>query len=254
MGANSLARRVSADRKRALRPLQHLAGVAVSGSNLTRLARFFGSDKAAGHHYTQHYETHFRAMRRERLTLLEIGVGGNEDPRAGGSSLRMWRAYFPNARIASIDIHDKSWHEGSRIRIFRGSQADPAFLRAVVDEIGPPDIVIDDGSHRCEHVLASFRALFPLIRDGGIYVCEDLQTSYWPDYGGSSTEPDAPYTSMGFFKSLVHGLNHVEYRLPGYAPTEYDRAITAMHFYHNMVFIRKARNDEASFDGRAHPA
>lgn len=238
--------------RRALRPIQHLVGKALAGSDLTKLARFFGSDKAAGHHYTQHYETHFRALRRRRMTVLEIGVGGNEDPLAGGSSLRMWRAYFPHAHIVGIDIHDKSWHEGHRIRIFRGSQADPTFLRGVVSEIGAPDIVIDDGSHRCAHVIASFHALFPLIRDGGIYVCEDLQTSYWEEYGGNSTRPDSLDTSMGFFKSLVHGLNHIEYRTPAYAPSEYDRTITAMHFYHNMVFIKKARNDEASFDGR-HP-
>jgi demethylmacrocin O-methyltransferase len=83
-----------------------------------------------------------------------------------------------------------------------------------------------------------------------MYVCEDLQTSYWAEFGGSSEQPDGLETSMGFFKSLVHCLNHVEYRVPGYAPSEYDRTVTAIHFYHNMVFIRKAHNDEASFDGR----
>jgi hypothetical protein len=228
-----------------------LAGLAVHGDNLTKLARFFGSDKGAGHNYTRHYETHFRPLRKARLTLLEIGVGGNEDPTAGGASLRMWRAYFPNARIVGIDIADKSQHEGTRIRIFRGSQADPAFLKRVVDEIGPPDIVIDDGSHECEHVITSFVTLFPLIAEHGMYVCEDLQTSYWPNRGGSSTDPDSLDTSMGFFKSLVHGLNHVEYRLPGYRATDYDRQIVGVHFYHNMVFIQKGRNDDDPFNGGA---
>lgn len=32
-----------------------------------------------------------------------------------------------------------------------------------------------------EHVLASFRALFPPLR-GGLYVVENLQTSCWPCY------------------------------------------------------------------------
>jgi hypothetical protein len=243
----SWARGISLERKRALRPLQHALGVLTCLGDLTRLARYFDSDKAGGHHYTQHYETHFGPVRRKPLTVLEIGVGGNEDPASGGASLRMWKAYFPHARIVGIDLYDKRSHDAHRIKTYRGSQADPAFLQRVVDEIGQPDIVIDDGSHRCEHVIVSFRTLFPRISHGGIYVCEDLQTSYWPEYGGSESAPDAPSTSMGYFKSLVHGLNHAEYRSMGYAPSELDRSITAMHFYHNMVFIRKGRNDEASF-------
>jgi hypothetical protein len=246
----TISRGMSAERKRQLRPVQHLLGLATCGSDLTKLARFFGSDKAAGHHYTQHYEAHFRTLRLRKLTLLEIGIGGNEHPEAGGASLRMWRAYFPNAQIVGIDIHDKIAHEGRRIRTFRGSQADPAFLQEVVRQVGAPDIVIDDGSHRSEHVIASFKTLFPLMRPGGLYACEDTQTSYWPEAGGSSGDPDSVGTSIGFFKSLIHGLNHVEYALPTYVPTELDKTITAIHFYHNLVFVKKGFNDEASFDGR----
>ena len=61
-----------------------------------------------------------------------------------------------------------------------------AFLTSVVDEIGPLDIIIDDGSHLNEHVIRTFEILFPLLNEGGIYAVEDLQTSYWPDHGGSS--------------------------------------------------------------------
>lgn len=243
----SWARGISPEWKRALRPLQHLWAVLSCRGDLTRLARCFATDKAGGHHYTHHYESHFRPMRRRRLTLLEVGVGGNEDPESGGASLRMWKAYFPRAQIVGVDLHEKRWHDARRIKTYRGSQADPDFLRRVVADIGPPDIVIDDGSHRCEHVIITFRTLFPLIKDGGIYVCEDLQTSYWPEYGGSESAPDDPSTSMGFFKSLVHGLNHAELRSAGYVRSELDRSITAIHFYHNMVFIRKGRNDEPSF-------
>ena len=221
--------------------------------DLTKLARFFGSDKALGHHYTQHYETHFRAWRYRPLTLLEIGVGGNANPKGGGASLRMWKAYFPRARIVGIDLHDKHWHDQHRIQTYRGSQADPEFLRRVIGEIGPPDIVVDDGSHRCEHVIVSFNMLFPLMKDEAIYACEDLQSSYWPEFGGTELAPDDTTTSMGFFKSLVHGLNHAEFRTPGHARGTYERAITAIHFYHNMVFIRKGRNDKVSFAGVGYP-
>ena len=39
----------------------------------------------------------------------------------------------------------------------------------------------------------------------GIYVVEDTQTSYWRE--GHVTERNNPNTTMGFFKSLVDGLN-----------------------------------------------
>jgi len=62
-----------------------------------------------------------------------------------------------------------------------GSQADPEFLASVVAEM---DIVIDDGSHVASHQLASFKALFPALSFGGVYICEDLHTAYWQDWDG----------------------------------------------------------------------
>lgn len=234
-------------RKRLLRPWQHLYARLTCAGDLTRLARLYKSDKAGGHHYTQHYAFHFAAKRHMPVTLLEIGVGGNEDIGSGGASLRMWKSYFPRAQVVGIDIHDKRLHDEHRITTFRGSQADEAFLLDVVSRIGPPDIVIDDGSHRSEHVIFSFNTLFPLLKDGGIYVCEDLQTSYWPEYGGDENSPDSMATSMGFFKSLVHGLNYAEFRNRTTPPTKLELSVTSIHFYHNLVFVQKGHNEERSF-------
>jgi hypothetical protein len=41
-----------------------------------------------------------------------------------------------------------------------GSQADPEFLRRVVREFGPFDLIIDDGSHHSSHIIATFNHLF----------------------------------------------------------------------------------------------
>ena len=51
---------------------------------------------------------------------------------------------------------------------------------------------------------------------------------------------------MPFFKSLVDGLNHKEFIIPGYKPTYYDQHIISIHFYHNLIFIYKGLNDEPS--------
>jgi hypothetical protein len=214
------------------------------GSRLNALATVYNSDKWNTHWYTQHYQTHFAPLRRRKLVLLEIGIGGYDDPEQGGASLRMWRTYFPKSRIYGLDIHDKRRHDERRIKTFQGSQADPEFLARVLDEIGTPDIVIDDGSHQNAHVLASFAFLFPRLAPDGIYAIEDTQTSYWPNHGGSSEDLNRVDTSMGFVKRLVDGLNHQELRIPGYEPTYTDRHVVALHCYHNLVFIQKGLNAE----------
>ena len=227
--------------------------------NLARLALVHGTDKQIGHHYAQHYQHHFAPLRRKKLNILEIGIGGYEYPKSGGKSLRMWKSYFPKSRIFGIDIYDKTPHDEKRIKTFQGSQVDTDFLKRVVEEIGRVDIIIDDGSHHNDHVITSFKFLFPLLADNGIYVVEDTQTSYWGgevqgmDYGGSN-DLTASYTSMNYFKSLIDGLNHEEFTIDDYAPTYFDKHITAMHFYHNLIFIYKGRNNEGSnIIGKLHP-
>ena len=212
------------------------------GGNLDRLARIHGTDKAGSHDYVQHYMTHLAPRRMKPIRLLEIGVGGNEDPVGGGGSLRMWKRYFPFGRIYGIDIHDKSFLEERRIRIFRGDQADAGFLRRVVQETGALDVIVDDGSHVSAHVIASFTALFPSLKAGGIYVVEDTQTSYWPEFGGAPPGQSGTPTSMNFFTRLAHGLNHAEFAGPDDEPTYLDLNVTAVHFYHNMVFVYKGSN------------
>ncbi|HTX65798.1 MAG TPA: hypothetical protein VMD31_08485 [Opitutaceae bacterium] len=212
--------------------------------NLRLLATLYGSDKWGEHWYARHYERHFSSLRKEKIVLLEIGIGGYNDPHAGGASLRMWKHYFPHGRIYGIDVFDKSPHNAPRIRTFVGDQSDEHFLRRVISEIGRPQIVIDDGSHINSHVIKSFEVLFPLLADDGIYVIEDVATSYWPTFGGSNEDiPSAP-TSMNLMKKLVDGLNHKEFLRRDYKPTLFDEHIVSMHFYHNLVFCHKGPNAE----------
>jgi hypothetical protein len=225
------------------RTLQHFVFRALFGRNLRALALLNGTDKWGNHWYARHYETHFARLRLKRLKILEIGVGGYEDPEAGGASLRMWRTYFPRSMVFGVDLYDKSVHDERRIKTFRGSQVDERFLRAVLDQTGSLDIVIDDGSHINEHVTRTFELLFPHLQDEGVYVIEDTQTSYWSSAGGSSKELNTTATTMGFLKKLVDGLNHAEFEHE-YQPTSYDRNIVAIYFYHNLAFIQKRSNTE----------
>lgn len=214
--------------------------------NLSTMAQFYGSDKWGGHFYTPHYENHFNPFKNRSIKILELGIGGYADPNKGGASLRMWKNFFRKGNIFGIDIYDKSQLEESRIQTFKGSQVDEDFLKKILKKIGTPDIIIDDGSHLNEHIIDSFKILFPLLKKGGIYVIEDIQTSYWPEYGGDSENIENKKNAINYFKGLVHGLNFQEMLIENYKPTYFDLNITSIHFYHNLIFIYKGDNDEPS--------
>lgn len=219
-----------------------LAALSVQPPSLEELAGRFDTDKwGLFHWYTPHYEQHFRPFAHRRVRMLEIGIGGYDDAESGGASLRMWQQYFRRGTVYGLDVYEKRL-DVPRVRTVRGDQNDPDFMRALGAEIGPLDIVVDDGSHLQEHVLTSFHALFPHLVDGGIYVIEDLEPSYWPGWGGNPPEAAGSATGIGFLKTLIDGLNHREYDSgePGY----YDLNVRSLHFYHNLAFVVKGPNRE----------
>ena len=214
--------------------------------NLTDIARRYPTDKADGHSYTGHYDFHFSRFRKEAIKLLEIGIGGYGNPSEGGGSLKMWRDYFESGHIYAFDISQKFGLDEERITTYQGNQIDDEFLNGLCDRHGEFDIIVDDGSHVPSHVIHTFNVLFPRLKNGGIYVVEDIQTSYWRSMGGDLGNPSNLATPMNYFKSLCDGLNHKEYVSPGYQPTYFDTNITSIHFYHNLVFIYKGDNTEES--------
>ena len=123
------------------------------------------------------YEHFFDSLREKEINILEIGV-------ENGYSLKLWREYFINAKICGIDI-DKKDFSIDNVEIFCGDQSDHNFLSKVVEKYGKFDIIIDDGSHLSKHIISSFNYLFDHLNEDGLYIIEDLQTSYMPRYGGS---------------------------------------------------------------------
>lgn len=183
---------------------------------LTRLAVLHGTDKFGAHDYTPVYHAHFHAMRDSPLRLLEIGVGGYDNPDSGGNSLAMWRDYFPNAQIVGFDISEKRLDLGPRVTILQGSQIDAKFLKKLVADHGPFDIIVDDGSHLNDHVWRTFDLLFPAVVPGGIYCVEDVQTAFFPDFGGSLAM--SPPNLMRSFCNLMLDLPRGDLRQADWPP------------------------------------
>lgn len=118
--------KIKSDRQRFFKNLPHQLKSFIYRKDLTKLLPLYNS-KWNPHIYGQHYQHHFAPLRTKKLKILEIGVGGYDDPLSGGDSLRMWKTYFPNSMIYGLDIVDKSSLEEDRIKIFQGSQVDEVF-------------------------------------------------------------------------------------------------------------------------------
>ncbi len=126
------------------------------------------------HHYFEVYHQAFAPFRGRPVTMLEIGV-------QRGGSLRMWQDYLgPQARIFGMDIDPATEAHGlPGAKVFVGDQADPGFLRAALAEMGPPDIVLDDGGHTARQQITTFDVLYPAMRLPGAYLIEDTHTAFW---------------------------------------------------------------------------
>ncbi len=166
------------------------------------------------------------------LRMIEIGV-------FKGGSLQFWRKYLgPEARICGIDIDESCHALGTPdLPVQIGSQADPAFLRSVVETLGGLDVVLDDGSHVQSHMRTSFETLFPLLSEGGLYIVEDVHTAYWRQYEGGYRKPG---TFIEYCKGMVDDVNGWYHSRQPSVPAASGH-IASITFFDSIVAIEKRR-------------
>ena len=179
------------------------------------------------------------------LRLLEIGV-------QNGGSLQIWSKYLPpGSTIVGIDIDPACARLslGPNVSIRIGDAGDPIVLEKMLgDECF--DIVIDDGSHRSEDVIKTFKACFGRVTPGGLYVVEDVHASYWASHGGGFRMPRA---TMEYFKGLTDAL-HADY-YEGDAANKLDEAelrelrnlgrrIAWIAFFDSVIVIKKLGSEK----------
>ncbi|MDE0472102.1 MAG: hypothetical protein OXH57_09190 [Ekhidna sp.] len=184
------------------------------------------------HHYLPIYDKYFREFRDTPFRFLEIGV-------SQGGSIDMWREYFGDqAIIYGIDINENCASlngQSGQIRI--GSQSDESFLLKVVEEMGGLDVVLDDGSHKMKDITATLEILFPLLNERGVYMIEDLHTSYLRKFGGGY------WGKRNFFNYLrnvfddVHSWYH-------YAPIKHPKVsdyCSSIHIYDSICVFERGK-------------
>ena len=187
------------------------------------------------HHYIPLYDRYLSRFCGQPVRFLEIGV-------FRGGSLEMWREFLgPEAVLFGIDIDpDCAKFDGNAGQVRTGSQDDPAFLNRVIDEMGGIDVVLDDGSHRMEHIRASLDTLFPRLSLGGIYVIEDLHTAYFRNYGGTWRE-DGYRGKHNFLRGLtgmIDDMHHWYHDLPEQVPA-LGGALSGIHIHDSFVVLEK---------------
>ena len=129
------------------------------------------------HGYLQVYDPLFMSLD-SVSNVLEIGV-------YNGDSLRLLQSYFPNSNVYGLDLTPpRDHHYNDRFKVLLGNQEDRDDLKHILNSIdGVLDLIIDDGGHTMRQQQTSFGFLFRHLKNGGVYIIEDLHTSR---YGLSS--------------------------------------------------------------------
>jgi len=185
------------------------------------------------HHYFEIYERHFSKFRGREINILEIGI-------LHGGSLQMWKDYFGSkAVIYGIDINPKcKKFEEENINIFIGSQSDRNFLRDAKTKIPKVDILIDDGGHTMEQQITSFEELFDHITPDGVYLCEDLHTSYFEEFGGGYKKPG---TFIENSKSFIDQINAFHSKNDLLKINPFTESVHSLHYYDSVLVIEKRK-------------
>ena len=87
-----------------------------------------------------------------------------------------------------------------------------------------------------EQQIATFDALFAWIADDGVYICEDLHTSYWSDFGGGHR---APGSYIEYSKRWIDSLNAWHSREASLQVDEVTRRAWSLHYYDSMLVVEK---------------
>ena len=165
-------------------------------------------------HYLPIYEELFSRLGCGSVELLEVGI-------QHGGSYRLWSNFFGKELLnwtgLDIDPRCEALNEildQTQGKVLVGSQSDPGFLSEVINERGPFDVVIDDGSHRSDDIIAAFKVLSAAVKPGGFYVVEDVHACYWDGFRGDGDFANA----VSYFQELVHSLNQFAVRHPRVSP------------------------------------
>ncbi len=198
-------------------------------------------------HYFDVYERHFAPFRRTDVRLLEIGI-------SHGGSLQMWRSYLGRrATIVGVDIEprvDRAGRAGHR-----RPRRQPVRPGVPGDGWSTSTAASTSSSTTAATGTAisgvSLDVLWPALSEGGVYLVEDVHTSYLATYEGGRGVAD---TFVGAVKERIDDLHGfwIDGQAPlaresrasdGSAINEWTTTIAGIHVYDSVVVLDKATRD-----------
>ncbi|MEO5339939.1 MAG: class I SAM-dependent methyltransferase [Magnetococcus sp. MYC-9] len=180
-------------------------------------------------HFLEIYERHLAGFRNKEVSLMEFGV-------FHGGSLQMWKHYLgEHAKIYGVDIDPRcTVASEERIRVITADQGDVRALRVIKRFLPTFDIIVDDGGHYMHQQINTFEEMFPHLNDGGIYLIEDIGTSYWKSCGGGYRNPGSFIEYSKHLVDQIHARHSDEL-----SADKYTDSIFAMHYYDGVLVIEK---------------
>ena len=127
---------------------------------------------------------------------------------------QLWALYLPNSKVSFVEHdaacatkHKEVIEATGHGHIYIGDQANVTFLREIVDDQAGKlfDVIIDDGGHRMLQQKTTLKHLWQLMTPGGVFVIEDLLTSYDRSYEGGPK--GHPGTTIEMLKDALDGLH-----------------------------------------------
>lgn len=206
-------------------------------ASLTGLAGQFGAEKFRVYpHYIEAYAREAGPLRSTARRVLEFGLGCSEIP-----SLRTWRSWFDNAEVWGVDNSPQAMPAKlpERVHVRLGNQADASFVARIGEEVGRFDVVVDDAGHMPSQQLTCLRAFWPFVASGGVYVIEDLESSWWAWPG----ETESTTAHLGRWCESLQGpfVKPAQQRPGAHVPTCPLEGLARVAWYANVVFLHKAK-------------
>ena len=161
------------------------------------------TDKVTHHGYHFFYPRYLEKFRDTSDAMIEIGI-------AYKNSLNAWIEYFDKAFLYGLDINLEENNE--RYNIIKCDQSSEEQINIFITNINHIIFfIIDDGSHIPEHQLLTFNKLFNILKPGGVYIIEDIETSYWNKLGLCGYETNYGYkhpkSILEIFKNIIDDIN-----------------------------------------------
>lgn len=147
-------------------------------NELLDIVDYYHTDKHFGHDFFRLiYNDLFRPLKSECKVFIEIGIYDCE-------SIKLWRDYFTNAQIVGVEYNlpyslDRLGDTPrDRMSFINADQSKEEDLINLSKNYSDVDVILDDGSHKMRDQQITFAKLFKCLKSGGIFIIEDLHTSF----------------------------------------------------------------------------